>query len=94
MFVIIGGIIVVSSYMPQITKLLITKSSKDISIFFIMFVKVGTIFLTGYSIYVQDKILIISNAMANSMAGCVLGLSVVYRIYFKRNDNLKKRNTL
>lgn len=78
-FGIIGGFIVVSSYLPQIVKLLKTKSSKDISSLFMFFIMLGTFFLMVYSIHISDTIFIIINATASTMAGIVLILSILYK---------------
>jgi len=78
-FGIIGGFIVVSSYLPQIIKLVKTKSSKDISSLFVFLVMLGTLFLMIYSFYISDTIFIIINAIASTMAGVVLILSILYK---------------
>ena len=78
-FGIIGGFIVVSSYLPQIIKLIKTKSSRDISSLFVFFIMLGTLFLMIYSFYISDTIFIIINATASTMAAIVLILSVLYK---------------
>jgi MtN3 and saliva related transmembrane protein len=75
----IGGLIVVSSYIPQIVKLLRTKSSKDISALFVFSIMLGTLFLLVYSIHIKDMIFIIINAVASVMAGVVLILTLMYK---------------
>lgn len=78
-FGIIGGFIVVCSYLPQIIILYKTKSSKDISSLFVFFIMLGTLFLMIYSFYISDIIFIIINAAASTMAGIVLILSILYK---------------
>lgn len=78
LFGIIGGVIVVFSYVPQIIKLYKTKSSKDISSLFVFFIMVGTLSLMAYSIFISDLIFIIINGLASIMAGTVLILSLLY----------------
>jgi len=78
-FGIIGGFIVVSSYLPQIIKLIKTKRSRDLSPLFLFFIMLGTLFLMIYSFYISDTLFIIINAMASTMAGIVLILSVLYK---------------
>ncbi len=75
---IIGGIIIISSFVPQIIKLLKTKSSKDISVFFVFCVAFGTFCLAGYSIYIEDKIFAIINLVTGFLAGIMLVLSIIY----------------
>lgn len=90
LFGIVGGIIVVSSYIPQIIKLWKTKSSKDISSLFVFFIMVGTLCLMLYSIFISDTIFTIINALASMMAGTVLVLSLLYSRCSKSNTNGKE----
>jgi len=79
LFGMIGGLIVVSSYLPQIIKPVRTKSSKGISTLFVFFMMLGTLFLMIYSFYISDKIFILINAAASTMAGTVLLLCIIYK---------------
>jgi MtN3 and saliva related transmembrane protein len=78
-FGIFGGAIVVSSYLPQIVKLIKTKSSKDISSLFVFFIMLGTLFLGVYSFSINDFIYMIINTIASSFAAIVLFLSLFYK---------------
>ena len=63
-FGILGGIIIILSWFPQIAKVIKNKSSKDISFNFLGIILLGTIFLLIYSIYIKDKIYTAINAIA------------------------------
>ena len=76
---IFGGAIVVSSYLPQIIKLIKTKSSDDISSLFVFFIMLGTLFLGFYSFFINDFIYIAINSIACTFAAIVLFLSLFYK---------------
>jgi uncharacterized protein with PQ loop repeat len=75
----IGGILIVSSWLPQITKLLKTKSSKDISLKFLLVVTLGTLFLIPHSFIIEDIFFIIINCAAGSISFTTLMLARYYR---------------
>ncbi len=74
----IGALCLGFSYLPQIFKLLKSKSSRDVSNLFILFILFGSILLTSYSIYIEDIVFIVLNGTASTNAGIVLVLSVFY----------------
>jgi uncharacterized protein with PQ loop repeat len=75
----IGGILIVSSWLPQIAKLLKTKSSKDISLKFLLIVTLGTLLLIPHSFAIEDTFFIIINCSAGSISFTTLMLARYYR---------------
>jgi MtN3 and saliva related transmembrane protein len=74
----IGAIIIVLSWVPQMIKLLRTKSSKDISIPFLITIITGTVLLIPHSIIINDIYFTLLNSCAASIAFIVLLLSIKY----------------
>ncbi len=62
-FGILGGIIIIVSWFPQIFKIIKNESSKDVSFGFLFVILLGTIFLLIYSIYIKDKIYTTINSL-------------------------------
>lgn len=77
--IIIGGILIISSWIPQIIKLIRTRSSKDISLIFLMIITSGTILLIPHSIIINDIFFIVLNSTAASIAFVTLLLAWYYR---------------
>ncbi len=75
----IGAIIIVVSWLPQMIKLLRTKSSKDISIPFLAIIITGTVLLIPHSIIINDIYFTLLNSCAASIAFIVLLLATKYR---------------
>jgi len=74
----IGALCLGFSYFPQIVKLLKSKSSRDVSNLFILFILCGSIMLTTYSVYIEDTVFMVLNGTASTNAGIVLVLSILY----------------
>ncbi|MCX6818873.1 MAG: PQ-loop domain-containing transporter [Candidatus Aenigmarchaeota archaeon] len=75
----IGAIIIVVSWLPQMIKLLRTKSSKDISIPFLAIIITGTLLIIPHSIIINDIYFTLLNSCAASIAFIVLLLAIKYR---------------
>ncbi len=78
---VIGGIIIAGSYIPQIYKLLKTKTARGISTIFVTALLVGSLLLLIYSLYAGDALFIALNASASILAGTVLALSIYYKYH-------------
>lgn len=75
----LGAIIIVVSWFPQIIKLWKTKSSKDISIPFLVTIIFGTVILIPHSIVIKDIYFTLMNIFASSAAFIALILALKYR---------------
>ncbi len=75
----VGAVIIVVSWLPQIIKLMRTKSSKDISIPFLIIIIAGTLLLIPHSIIINDIYFTLLNISAASAAFIALLLSIKYR---------------
>ena len=75
----IGSIIIVFSWIPQLVKLLRTRSSKDISLPFLVIIILGTVMLIPHAFVIRDIYFILLNILASSMASIVLVFSVIFR---------------
>jgi len=99
---IVGGALIAGSYLPQIYKLLKTKTARGISTIFVSALLIGSLLLLIYSLYRGDTIFIAINAAASILAGVVLALAVYYKYHenegsgavlrtiLKRNKRTKK----
>ena len=76
---IVGSILIVISWLPQIFRLIKTKSSKDFSIHFLFVVLLGSILLAIYSACINNLIFILLNTIAALDTLVVLVLVVHYR---------------
>ena len=77
--VVIGSVLIVSSWFPQIAKLYKTKSARDISIKFLVIVTLGTALLVPHSINLGDIFFIILNSSASFVSGITMLLAINYR---------------
>lgn len=77
--VVIGSILIISSWFPQIMKLLRSKSSEDISLMFLLVISVGTLLLVPHSFAINDLFFIILNSSAGGIAAFTLLLAWHYR---------------
>lgn len=60
---IIGGALIISSYIPQIIKSAKTKKVEDVSIWMIIATLVGTLFWIAYGIIILSLSVILSNSV-------------------------------
>lgn len=79
LFGVIGGSIIVASYIPQIMKIVKTKSAGDISLTFVFFIMAGSLLLTIYSAYIGDFIFAFINAFACMLSSVLVLLSSIYQ---------------
>ncbi len=81
LFGVVGGVLIAISWLPQIFKMVKNKSARDISISFLVIVLLGSLFLTIYSIYINDVVFISLNAAATLNTIAVLFLSLWYNTH-------------
>lgn len=77
--VVLGGIILTGSWIPQIVKTLRIKSSKDLSIPFLAAASIGTLLLVPYSVTINDVFFIFVNFFAGIFAAAALVVALLYR---------------
>ena len=80
----IGGIILSVGYIPQITKIIKTKSVDDFSVFYLILLTTGISFMQAYAMYMwfglgQAGAFMITNTMSLSLAGTETFLVLKYR---------------
>ena len=80
-----GGVILVSSYIPQILKMVRTKSADDISIPFIGLIGIGAFCLALYAYHIEDLLFFVLNIISSLIALVVLVLA-----YYYQNKSIKK----
>ena len=68
----LGSVIICSSAVPQIIKTYRTKSSKDLSVFYLYVLLTGMIFMEIYSIYIWNWIFIVGNSLSIAMTGVMI----------------------
>jgi MtN3 and saliva related transmembrane protein len=78
--VVVGGVILTGSWIPQIIKVLKTRSSRDLSIPFLIAASSGTLLLVPYSILINDTFFILVNLFAGIFAAITLVVAVFYRM--------------
>ena len=76
---LIGAIMIVVSWSPQLIKILKTKNSRNISIPFLVMLITGMILLIPHSIAISDIYFTYLNISAATIASAVLILSIKYR---------------
>ena len=74
----IGGIIIIFINIPQLYKLYITKSGKDLSYYTIILDILGSTFLGTYGILINKFPIIISNVVIIILALMILVLKIKY----------------
>lgn len=76
---LIGGLLVLSAYIPQIAKLVRVRSSKGISVTSWVIWLFGSILFLIYTIYTEDPVFIIIEFLDFSFIAVVLTLAWYYR---------------
>jgi uncharacterized protein with PQ loop repeat len=79
MTVVLGGLILTASWIPQIYKTLHTRSAKDLSVPFLLAASTGTLLLVPYSFYINDAFFIFVNLFAGLLAAVALVVALIYR---------------
>ena len=74
-----GAIIIIASWLPQIIKILRTKSSRDISIPFLIILLIGTVMMIPHSFVINDIYFMLLGMAAGTAAFIVLILTIKYR---------------
>ena len=83
---VLGSILLAVAVLPQLYRLLKTKSSKDISLYYPLVLTVGSFCLTVYGYGIQDMIVLALNLYATVCNFAVMLL----KIYFDRKYAPKK----
>ena len=81
LLVSIGGIIIIVAWIPQLIKILRTKSSKDISKTFLIIIIIGTIMLIPHAVMLNDIYYILIYSIAAFVAILVLIAAIYYGGY-------------
>ncbi len=76
---LLGGLLVAFGFVPQIIKVLRTRSSKDLSLVMLLVIFVGGLFYTTYAFLAGDPVFIIINLLATGNTLLLLVLKLIYR---------------
>jgi len=74
-----GGLMVAFGFVPQIVKVLRTRSSQDLSSLTLVVIFSGGLLYTAYSIFVGDRVFILINLLATGNTLLLLLLKWRYR---------------
>lgn len=80
-----AALLTMFGFVPQILKIYRTESVEDVSLFMLLQFFVGIFLWLLYGIYLQDKILIVSNMVSFVTLVVAMGLYIKYR----RKDGIK-----
>ena len=80
---IIAGILLIISLIPQLIKIISSKSSKDISIFMFIILLVSEILWIVYGVLKIDLQLIITNCITS----IITLLIIICSLYYKKSNN-------
>lgn len=76
---LVGGLLVAFGFVPQIVKVLRTRSAGDLSLVMLLVILTGGCFYTAYSLVVGDPVFIIINLLATTNTGLLLALKIRFR---------------
>ncbi|TYO98463.1 MtN3 and saliva related transmembrane protein [Geothermobacter ehrlichii] len=76
---LLGGLLVAFGFVPQIVKVLRTRSSHDLSLVMLLVIFVGGLFYTTYAFLVGDPVFITINLLATGNTLLLLILKLIYR---------------
>ena len=79
---IIAGILLIISFIPQLIKIIISKNSKDISIFMFLILLISELLWVVYGILKCDLQVIITNAITS----CITLLIIICSLHYKNNN--------
>lgn len=85
---IIAGILLIISLIPQLIKIVSSKSSKDISIFMFIILLVSEILWIVYGVLKIDLQLIITNGITS----IITLLIIICSLYYKNNNKKNNQN--
>jgi MtN3 and saliva related transmembrane protein len=74
-----AAILTMFGFVPQILKIYHSKSVEDVSFLMLVQFSIGMLLWLLYGIHIQDKILIVSNAVSFSTLIVAVGLYLKYR---------------
>lgn len=74
-----GGLMVAFGFVPQIIKVLKTRSGRDLSIITLLIIFVGGLFYTAYSFYTGDRVFILINLLATGNVLLLMLLKLRFR---------------
>lgn len=75
----VGGLMVAFGFLPQIVKVLRTRSTGDLSIYMLLIILIGGVFYTAYAIFAGDPVFITINLLATTNTLVLLLLKLRYR---------------
>ena len=75
----VGGLMVAFGFVPQIVKVLRTRSTGDLSVHMLLTILIGGIFYTAYAIFAGDPVFITINLLATTNTLVLLMLKLRYR---------------
>jgi len=75
----LGGFMVAFGFVPQIVKVLRTRSTADLSTYMLLMIFTGGLFYTVYSLWVGDPVFITINFLATGNTLILLLLKLCYR---------------
>lgn len=76
---LVGGLMVAFGFVPQILKVLRTRSTGDLSVYMLLIILIGGICYTAYAIFAGDPVFIIINLLATTNTLVLLLLKLRYR---------------
>ncbi len=79
LLMIMGSFIIIASWFPQIIKILRTRSSRDISIPFLIILLTGTVMMIPHSFVINDIYFMALGLAGGTAAFIVLLLTIKYR---------------
>jgi MtN3 and saliva related transmembrane protein len=74
-----GGLLVAFGFVPQIVKVLRTRSTGDLSVYMLLTILTGGVFYTAYAIFAGDPVFITINLLATGNTLVLLLLKLRYR---------------
>lgn len=74
-----AALLTMFGFVPQILKIYRTESVEDVSLFMLLQFLVGIFLWLLYGIYIQDKILIVSNSVSFVTLIVAMGMYIKYR---------------
>jgi MtN3 and saliva related transmembrane protein len=74
-----GGLMVAFGFVPQIVKVLRTRSSRDLSVWTLLVIFLGGLLYTAYAFSVGDRVFIVINLLATANTLLLLLLKWRYR---------------
>lgn len=75
---LIAGAMTTGSIIPQVLKIIRSKSSRDISTMFFLFMSGGMLLWLAYGIFRADMVIVIWNSISLSLSLAILALKKIY----------------